>query len=481
MTSTTCTPKQPCQRRISRRRFLRYAGLAGLTLLSGKVAAPLFESRSNQADADQSHQVYFPLIAKTPAIPPLSQELVQEAYQFYSLGDPVSPTSLRFEFKPNLNNPDQPSIIFARDPETNEIMLATRYNLQTQEQEWHVAKLRDLADAVGLRIGTSVDGSEDWRKPEYIQAATDNFNSLKPAGAYLDYVLKEWGPYMGEEFARWAAENNMVLEIAAFFWHQQEIPVSEPELDEYIDSRIRQLLGFVQKGHHAQIPVLTEALWCIRDSGICGWEDSPLYARYGDRLISAIYLRAYQIATEMGFTIGPNNDIEFLYVDYGIEMPEEKTGFVYQQLLNAKEQIASELGISPYEVQLSVGIEGHILAERDPNVPYLFSADELTLAGLKSCFTLFKEIGPVYVNELEVHGDPIEDSDTKDRVIKLFLQAAYEANASGVTLYETFRFNQPMFAGGIRNGLFNENYQATPFYFEVSELMNGFVSLYQFM
>ena len=84
MTDTCCTPKRSSRRKISRRRFLRYAGLAGLTLLSCKVASPLFESRSNQADADQSYQVYLPLFAKTPPIPPLSQELVQEAYEFYS-------------------------------------------------------------------------------------------------------------------------------------------------------------------------------------------------------------------------------------------------------------------------------------------------------------------------------------------------------------------------------------------------------------
>jgi endo-1,4-beta-xylanase len=120
------------------------------------ATGPLFESQSNQADADQPYQVYLPFIAKTPPIPPLSPELVQEAYQFYSLGDPVPPTSLRFEFKPNLNNPDQPPIIFARDAESNKVILATRFNPETEEQEWHVAKLRDLADAVGLRVGTNL-------------------------------------------------------------------------------------------------------------------------------------------------------------------------------------------------------------------------------------------------------------------------------------------------------------------------------------
>jgi len=179
MTNTSCIPKRSSRREISRRRFLRYAGLAGLALLSGGVAAPLFESRSNQADADQTHEVYLPLIAKVPPIPPLSPELVQEAYQFYSLGDPVSPDSLRFQFKPDLNNPDQPPIVFARDPGTNEIILATRSDPETQGLVWHVAKLRDLADAVGLRIGTNLstpwfDSQETIEQNEAL--VIDNFN-----------------------------------------------------------------------------------------------------------------------------------------------------------------------------------------------------------------------------------------------------------------------------------------------------------------
>jgi len=179
MTNTSCTPKRSSQRRISRRKFLRYAGLAGLALLGGGVAAPLFESRSKQADADESHQVYFPLIAKLPPIPPLSQELVQEAYQFYALGDPVSPDSLRFQFKHNLNNPDQPPIIFARDPESNKVILATRFNPETEEQEWHVAKIRDLADAMGIEVGAQLSYPHIPYavRQEIDRQATDSYNA----------------------------------------------------------------------------------------------------------------------------------------------------------------------------------------------------------------------------------------------------------------------------------------------------------------
>ena len=193
MSNKDCTLKRLTRRSISRREFLRYAGLAGLTLLSGRAATSLFGGQSNRARADESHQVYLPLIAKVPPIPPLSQEMVQEAYEFYSLGDPVPPTNLRFEFKPNLSNPDQPAIVFARDPETGEIILATRFNLETQEQEWHVAKLRDLADAVGMRIGTNL--SSPWFDQATIarhdEIVKDNFNHAIVDHFFMSEIMQE--------------------------------------------------------------------------------------------------------------------------------------------------------------------------------------------------------------------------------------------------------------------------------------------------
>jgi len=64
--------------------------------------------------------------------------------------------NLIYEQRPNLNDPNKTQIVFARDPATKEVVLATRMNPQTKELEWHVAGLRDLADAVGIRTGTNL-------------------------------------------------------------------------------------------------------------------------------------------------------------------------------------------------------------------------------------------------------------------------------------------------------------------------------------
>jgi hypothetical protein len=82
--------------------------------------------------------------------------MIEEAYSKFQLENPVAAEQLKFEVRPNLNDPERSPIVFARDPVTNEIILATRMNQQTKEPEWHVAGLRDLADADGLRIGTNL-------------------------------------------------------------------------------------------------------------------------------------------------------------------------------------------------------------------------------------------------------------------------------------------------------------------------------------
>jgi hypothetical protein len=344
---------------------------------------------------------------------------------------------------------------------------------------WYVAGLRDLADAIGIKIGTSVDGSEDWENPKYRSAATDNFNILAPAGSYLVSVLNQWGPRMATDFAKLAADNDMTICLGALAWHggyPSELKnATDEQVKQFLQQRIRQILGFVRKGHKAHVDVVAEATWCIRETGVCGWEESPYYRVFGDNLISEVYVMAYKIAQEMGLAIGPNGDIEFLYCNYGTEMPGNKADFDYQQLLKAKGQIAKALGMDENNVQLSVSMQGHFQAKRDPERPFRFGVDELTLEGLKQTIRLFRNIGPVLINEVEIHGDPVRDNATKERAIQLIMQAAIEGGASEVIFYETLRFNQPTYDSGILNGLIDQNYDVTDFYREVFQLLSKYL------
>ena len=106
---------------------------------------------------------------------------------------------MRFQFKPNLNNPDQPPIIFARDPESNKVILATRFNIETQEREWHVAKLRDLADALGIGFGALAEaGGNDTGRFELmvdqynqIFVGTISWSIIEPSQGNYDFTIPD--------------------------------------------------------------------------------------------------------------------------------------------------------------------------------------------------------------------------------------------------------------------------------------------------
>jgi len=85
-------------------------------------------------------------------IPLPSQTLIEQGIKDGIIRQKVEAGQLTFEVKDNLNRSGT-KIVFGRDPATKDIVLATRLNTTTQEYEWSVARLRDLADAVGLKVG----------------------------------------------------------------------------------------------------------------------------------------------------------------------------------------------------------------------------------------------------------------------------------------------------------------------------------------
>lgn len=87
------------------------------------------------------------------AIP--APELIQAGIETGIIRQALDVDQLRFEVHENLNKPGE-HIVFGRDPQSNEIILATRANPGTGELVWHVTGLRDIADAAGMSIGTQL-------------------------------------------------------------------------------------------------------------------------------------------------------------------------------------------------------------------------------------------------------------------------------------------------------------------------------------
>jgi len=259
-------------RQLSRRDFLKLSGVASLSwLLSACSPTPAPTPTAPLTSTHTPLPTNTPTLAITPtAVPtgtptptpkptiPLQgvlypdESLIRDGFKKFGLtSQRVGPMDLIYEQRPNLNATNKTPIVFARDPATKTIILATRSDLTMKGLRWYVAGLRDLADAIGIKVGTSVDGSEDWENPKYRSAATDNFNILAPAGSYLVSVLNQWGPRMATDFAKLAADNDMTICLGAFAYpvgYPSELKnATNEQVKQFLQQRIRQILGFVHK------------------------------------------------------------------------------------------------------------------------------------------------------------------------------------------------------------------------------------------
>ena len=84
-----------------------------------------------------------------------TQDLIEQGLKTGVIRQAIDISKLTFDVHDNLNKPSQ-QIVFGRNPETQEILLATRVNPTTGEVVWHVAGLRDLADGLGMTMGTQL-------------------------------------------------------------------------------------------------------------------------------------------------------------------------------------------------------------------------------------------------------------------------------------------------------------------------------------
>ena len=84
-----------------------------------------------------------------------SQALIEKGLETGVIRQEIDVHKLVYDVHNSKNHPNQ-KIVFGRNPETHEIILATRVNPNTSEMSWYVAGLRDLADVVGMTMGTQL-------------------------------------------------------------------------------------------------------------------------------------------------------------------------------------------------------------------------------------------------------------------------------------------------------------------------------------
>lgn len=333
----------------------------------------------------------------------------------------------------------------------------------TKEEGWRSFEIRDGEKFGGPLWGTSVDGSERWQDPGY-QKATKRFNIIKALG-FSPESLERWK--MGDNWVKLAKkEPPSILYTGALFSHY-DIPLElkvrdKPTKEEVILSmrnRTKRILNDIKaSGQPGIVDVVAEAMWWFNGPG---WERSIYYDTFGRDLIAEAFIIAYEEANKMGLTVG--KDVHLLYTDYGIEILGPKSNFVYEELKRTKKLIAQRLGIPPDQVPLEIGIEFHIITNREnpANIGGVYAGD-LSEEGIKKNIDRFSEIGPVHIVELQVNysNNPEEVRRILIFVIDVLLRTG---EIRSITLYETLRYQNLWYA--INNGMFNSDFIPTDLYY----------------
>jgi len=338
--------------------------------------------------------------------------------------------------------------------------------------------LRSVGEKLGVYLGTTVDGAEEWQTSQYINAAREHFSVLFPAGSFMQSVLdtpQRGGTQHATEFRRRATADKQVLYIHPAFYHrdfrESLTTASNDDVRKFMDSHVRLLLGFVPKVDGDAKPTfinfINEAIYYYE--GKVDWNGSPYYRVFGNRLLTEIYLMFYRAAQEMGLQVG--KDLRLIYSDNNIFRPNPKTDFVFDNLARSKREIASALGIPEDKVQFDVAVQYHL----DVNNPkkfdgyYTVPTDDEMLTTIKR----FAQIGRTHITEFDVAG-----AQTQAEITDILRRITRTAVGSGLVDSINYWYSLRVFEtnsdkrtrdSGKENfyhpiGLFDRNYNPTDVY-----------------
>jgi len=191
-------------------------------------------------------------LAGLQGVPYPEESLVRAGLEKFGLASQgLNAGNLIYERRPNLNDPNKTPIVFAREPVTKEIVLATRMNQQTKELEWNVAGLRDLADAVGIIIGVQLNqpfypGSRAERAALDEKIVIPEFNGAILEQTHWVLIEKQEGAFtfeLADAAVSLAQQNNMfvrgdhiIYPLSHFYKsYLNNIPISELTRDRLIN------------------------------------------------------------------------------------------------------------------------------------------------------------------------------------------------------------------------------------------------------
>ena len=175
------------------------------------------EAKQTAQMSDQATQnAPQPASQVTPTLAPPEQNLIDIGIKAGTIRQAVDINKLVFETRENLNKRGE-KIVFARDPATNQIILATRVDPKTKEMVWNVVGLRDFADALGFRIGTQVSNPyyNSGSRSSIDAVVVQNFNTAVLEQTSFHQTEKTQGAFTfrpADDAVRLAQRHNMFID-----------------------------------------------------------------------------------------------------------------------------------------------------------------------------------------------------------------------------------------------------------------------------
>jgi endo-1,4-beta-xylanase len=251
----------------------------------------------------------------------------------------------------------------------------------------------------GMYMGTAVN-NEQIKDPNFTQKAKEQFNVVTAENAMKWSEVSSKGYGEGDNFVKWAQDNDMKVRGHALIWHKQ----APDEINNMSPDQLKQATGDritdAMKHYGSSVPTWDVVNETFADGG--GFRDSKFNNAMGG-----------QNFLDHAFTTARKADpnAELVLNDYSMETKNAKSDSMYEAVKSMKER-----GI-PID---TIGMQTHVKAGAD-------------LSSMKENIERFRALGvKVQITELDVEGG---DAASKAKTTNDVMQAAKDGGASGVTFW----------------------------------------------
>ena len=359
----------------------------------------------------------------------------------------------------------------------------------------HRLTFRDITERTGTYICATVSGDEDWQSPAYSSAENEFFSGSFIQNSFMRDVVNKWTDYTGKEFLKRARSANQLTIIHPGFWNLNTLlddnnqykvggkyidPIwyaPPEEVMKVMEGYANYVMSHVKKVTDTEPPTvihIANEIWSYDlDAGgsYSAWSESPYNTaslKLEKNPIVEAYMKHYNAATKRGLTVG--KDVRLSISDYNLINTGGKTQFVHDLYLEAKQEIAKQIGMPIDDVQFDVSLECHEFVTNRPSYhrPYP-SQDELEeVIGF-----WHKDFTGVHLTEINAVGKI--DQDVSNKTLIKYLRAGIKKHCVSTSIWNSLRVTDP--TGGNDpfyhdHQLFDDAYKPTVNYYTIVDAVN---------